>query len=137
MIKLIRQDIADYIKTNITSFKDVRLYKNELENDVDWNPEFPICFITLNEYISVVESNDNETAKKKYSFSLFIANKDSAEDLADSVFDLLDGQDGTYIIESGSPAPDETIYYKINCINVRFYGRVKSLEIYEVQIEVI
>jgi len=113
------------------TFPDVSIddYRGEFndKSPTGWNPRFPCCLITLDEYSPVVRSSANQIIKHSAKFTLFIGEKNSnGFEIIQQIIDDLNG------IMLNIPIPET--YYCVQVGSVKFVTGIKSVRVHSIEI---
>ena len=117
----------DYLKDEVDDFngKNVERYQNQFEQNTTYT--FPIsvsvCFIELLEAVPMSKDAQKNSINKSYIFRALVGRDFEAAELAEKVFDKLDGSDTTI--------DDRT--FDFHCQRMFLVGWFGRVAVYEIQ----
>lgn len=112
MLKEIRDELLNDIKTALPELGTIGKYRGEFEEGSDWKPTDTACFVRVTGYRPRVKASDNSILKKTVEMKIYAgANSRHFKDALDIVESLVDLFSGSSITVSGTKfnfvIPDE------------------------------
>ena len=128
MIKEIIDSLIAQLPKSVDTVKTADRYRGEFEENSEWNPVFPSVFFQVNEFKPEGLMSDGRTVKKRVFLTVYCANEYEAAELAESVYDFLDGI--AVMDESG-------VYRNMSCTGGKLHGWFQRVEVYKIEVTII